>query len=192
MLDLAQLAREVSLMRPLLFSLPGVLALTGGCASDSRPPLQVVDHVELERYVGRWYEIARYPAWFQKGCVATTAEYSIRPDGKIRVVNRCRQDSLEGRERKAEAVARVVDPRTNAKLKVSFFWPFEGDYWVIDLDDDYRWAVVGEPRRKYLWILSRTPTMEEAVYGDIVGRLQEQHYDPSRLQRTLQVTAEGT
>lgn len=165
---------------------PSPLFLLMGCASPTYPPLTVVQHVDLERYTGRWFEIARYPAPFQKGCVATTAEYTIRSDGKIRVVNRCRQDSLHGRQRSAEGVARVVEPQTNAKLKVSFFWPFEGDYWIIDLDREYEWAVVGEPRRRYLWILSRTPTLDAAVYKDILSRLPEKQYDPTRLLRTLQ------
>jgi apolipoprotein D and lipocalin family protein len=165
------------------------LVLLMGCASPAYSPLTVVDHVDLERYAGKWYEIARYPAPFQKGCVSTTAEYTIRSDGKIRVVNRCRQDSLHGRQRSAEGVARVVNPQTNAKLKVCFFWPFEGDYWIIDLDDDYRWAVVGEPRRRYLWILSRTPTMAQDVYEDILSSLPARHYDANRLRMTPQAPA---
>ena len=92
----------------------------------------------------------------------------------------------DGRERSIEGVARVVDPITNAKLKVSFFPPFEGDYWIIDLDQDYQWAVVGESGRNVLWILSRTPTMDEAVYAEIVSRLPGTSYDPERLRKTPQ------
>ncbi len=154
--------------------------------AQDKPPLRVVDSVDLQRYLGKWYEIASYPAWFQKGCTASTAEYSLMRDGKIRVVNRCRKESLDGPLKESEGKAEVVDAVTNAKLKVWFFWPFKGNYWIIELDDDYQWAVVGEPKRKYLWILSRTPTMKDKVYGDILSRLPQKGYDPARLQRTAQ------
>lgn len=151
-----------------------------GCAG--RPePLPVVEHVNLERYLGTWYEIARYPAPFQEGCTATTATYSLREDGEIRVMNRCHVGSPSGELREAEGRARVVDPETNAKLEVTFFWPFWGDYWILALDDEYRWSLVGEPRRKYLWILSRTPVMSEETYRAILQRLPALGYDPDRL-----------
>ena len=159
-----------------------------GCAATAKdqPPLTVVDSVDLERYLGKWYEIASYPAWFQKGCTASTAEYSLLPDGKIRVVNRCRKDRPDGPLKESKGKAEIVDTATNAKLKVWFFWPFKGNYWIIDLDPDYKWAVVGEPSREYLWILSRTPTMDEAVYQGILKRLPQKGYDPARLLRTDQ------
>jgi apolipoprotein D and lipocalin family protein len=149
-------------------------------------PLEVVDSVDLDRYLGTWYEIASYPMYFQKGCTATTATYSLRDDGLIKVVNRCRKDSLDGKLKEAVGRARVVDPETNAKLEVSFFGPFWGDYWIIDLDPDYQWAVVGGAKRKYLWILSRTPQMDTALFNEIVGRLPAKGYDPDQLNRTLQ------
>ena len=155
-----------------------------GCAGN-RAPLETVASVDLERYLGKWYEIASYPAWFQKGCTAATAEYALLPDGRIRVVNRCRKGGPEGPIKKAEGKAEVVDTNTNAKLKVWFFWPFKGNYWIIDMDDNYQWVVVGEPSRKYLWILSRTPTMEKAVYRDITARLPQKGYDPEKLRRTV-------
>ena len=160
-----------------------------GCAATAKdkPPLTVVDSVDLERYLGKWYEIASYPAWFQKGCSGSTAEYSLLPDGKIQVVNRCRKDSLDGPLKESKGKAEVAETATNAKLKVWFFWPFKGNYWIIDLDPDYRWAVVGEPSRKYLWILSRTPTLAEAVYQGILERLKDKGYDPARLRKTAQV-----
>ena len=150
-------------------------------------PLPVVNAVDLNRYLGKWYEIASYPAWFQKGCTGSTAEYSLLPDGKIRVINRCRKGSLYGSLKESQGKAEIVDTVTNAKLKVWFFWPFKGNYWIIDLDPDYQWAVVGEPSRKYLWILSRTPTMDETVYQEILERLPQKGYDPSRLSRTVQI-----
>ena len=154
--------------------------------AENRPPLDVVDSVDLNRYLGKWYEIASYPAWFQKGCTASMAEYSLLPDGKIRVVNSCRKNNLDGKLKQSKGTAEVVDPTTNAKLKVWFLWPFKGNYWIIDLDPDYQWAVVGEPRRKYLWILSRTQRMDEALYRNILSRLPHKGYDPSRLSKTLQ------
>ncbi len=163
-------------------------ALPAPSTAGERARLETVPAVDLDRYLGRWYEIASYPAWFQRGCTASTAEYSRRPDGAIRVVNRCRKGALGGKPKVAEGKAVVVDPIRNAKLEVSFFWPFSGDYWIIDLDQEYGWAVVGEPRRNYLWILSRTPTMDEATYQAIVSRLPDKGYDPGKLRRTLQPT----
>jgi apolipoprotein D and lipocalin family protein len=155
-------------------------------------PLEVVESVDLERYLGRWYEIASYPMFFQRGCTATTADYSLREDGLIKVINSCRKGSLDGKLKQAKGKAKVVDTATNAKLKVSFFGPFWGDYWIIDLDPDYRWAVVGGPKRKYLWILSRTPQMDEALYEEIISRLPAKGYDPKRLNRTTQPQAGDT
>jgi len=148
--------------------------------------LRTVQHVDLTRYMGTWYEIASFPQWFQRGCVASTATYSFRADGGVDVVNRCHKERLDGEEISATGRARVADPATNAKLKVSFFRPFWGDYWIVDLGADYEFAVVGHPSRDYLWILSRRPTMDEAVYEGILVRLKAQGYDTGRLQRTLQ------
>lgn len=176
-------------MRPefLLFAcLP--IAMVWGCSQAKHPPLEVVSHVDVQRYVGRWYEIARYPNRFEKGCVAVTAEYTPRSDGKITVVNAARDKTLDGPVRSIKGKAWVVDKTTNAKLKVQFFWPFSGNYWIIDLDKDYRWAVVSEPRRNVLWILSRTPQLDEAVYGQIVSRLKEKGFDPGRLEKIAQPT----
>lgn len=129
----------------------------------STSPLNTVDNVDLRRYTGKWYEIARYPNRFQRNCQSdTTAIYTLRDDGKVQVVNACREKN--GNLTIARGTAKVVDKKTNAKLKVTFLWPFYGDYWVIGLSPDYRYAIVGEPSRKYLSILSRTPSMEEATY----------------------------
>jgi apolipoprotein D and lipocalin family protein len=156
------------------------LGLGGGCGA-FYPPLSVVEYVDLDRYAGRWYEIARYPNSFERGCVGVTADYTPRDDGRIEVVNTCFESSLEGPERVIRGSARVADVTTNAKLKVTFFWPFEGDYWIIDLDEDYSYAVVGGPRRSFLWILSRTPQMDEDTYADIIDSLPSFGYDPDRL-----------
>lgn len=165
-----------------------------GCAGSTTerlrlPPLETVAHVDLSRYLGTWYEIASFPQSFQRGCTATTATYTLRADGEIDVLNRCRQGSLDGQEKTARGRARVVDASTNAKLEVSFFRPFWGDYWIIDLAADYAYAVVGHPGRDYLWILSRTPTMPEPTYQAILARLQGRRYETSRLVRTLQAVS---
>ena len=150
------------------------------------PELRTVPHVDLQRYLGTWYDIASFPQRFQLGCTGTTATYTIRGEGEINVLNRCRKGSLTGKQDSAQGRARVVDPATNAKLKVSFFRPFWGDYWIIDLGANYEYAVVGHPSRDYLWILSRTKTMDSNVYEGILGRLREQGYEVARLKRTQQ------
>ena len=149
-------------------------------------PLETVNHVDLSRYTGQWYEIARYEHRFQKGCVGSKATYSLRDDGKIAVVNECFDKSFSGKLRSAKGKAWVVDKDTNARLKVSFFWPFAGDYWIIDLGENYEYAVIGHPNRKYLWILSRTPEMDKNVYNEILVRLEKQDYDTTKLLKSAQ------
>lgn len=172
-------------MRNIALSLLMVCGLANaGCLSMFYPELIVVENVEVERYMGTWYEIARYPNTFQNAeCNNTTAEYTLNDDGTVKVVNRC---GPTGVEQSIEGTARVVDPATNAKLKVRFFGPFEGNYWIIDLDPDYQWAVVGDPSRLFLWVLSRSPTMDPAVYQDILSRLPDKQFNPERLRITLQ------
>ena len=154
-------------------------ALLASCASG--PPPSTVPSVDLARYAGPWHEIESFPNWFQRGCAATKATYTPQPDGKIRVVNTCER---RGRPVSIEGTARVVPGSNNAKLKVSFFRPFEGDYWILDLDPSYRWAAVGHPNRKFLWILSRTPQLDPALRASIRARLAAQGYDISRLRPT--------
>jgi len=165
----------------------------GGCASTtterlSLSPLQTVAHVDLATYLGTWHEIASFPQSFQRGCTATTATYTLRDDGELTVLNRCRLGSPDGEEKVVSGRARVVDRATNAKLEVSFFRPFWAPYWVIDLAPDYSYAVVGHPSRDYLWILSRTSKMADVTYQTIVARLRAQGYDTTRLVRTLQAS----
>lgn len=148
--------------------------------------LQSVAHVDLARYAGRWYEIARLPFSKQEGCFASTATYSLRPDGRIDVLNECRQGAFDGKPRKVKGVAKVVEPATGSKLKVQFFWPFWGDYWVIALDENYQYAMVGEPRRRYLWILSRTPELGERTYQELVKAAEAQGYSLAQLTKTPQ------
>lgn len=166
-------------------------ALLSGCATTTSrldlPPVQTVPRVDLQRYLGTWYEWASFPQRFQKGCTGSTATYSLKPGGgEVEVVNRCRLGSLEGEEKVARGRARVVDDETNAKLEVSFFGPFWGAYWIIQLDPDYRYAVVGHPSRDYLWILSRTPAVDEALFAEITEQLKADGFPLDRLQRTVQ------
>lgn len=127
---------------------------------------------------------------FAKNCTGVTADYSLREGGGISVVNRCYKGALDGKLKEARGRAKVVDPETNAKLKVSFFGPFWGNYWILELDPDYQWVVVGEPKRKYLWILSRTPSLDKETLDEILSRLPEKGYSSDRLQWTLQAEAE--
>ena len=134
------------------------VALTRRASRARYAPLATVPYVDLDRYLGRWYEIARLPAGFERGCTAVTAAYGRLPDGSISVRNECAKGHPGGKVKRAEGRATVADPATNAKLKVSFFWPFSGDYWILALDEEaYQWALVGEPGREYLWLLSRAP-----------------------------------
>ena len=149
-------------------------------------PLEVVSYVDLQRYLGKWYEIATIPQRFQKGCVGVTAEYSLRKNGDIQVVNTCVQGTLDGAVRTVRGRAWVVDKTTNAKLRVRFFWPFSGAYWIIGLDADYQWAVVGHPNRNYLWILSRSPQMDDALYNGLLQTIAGKGYDLTRIQKTAQ------
>ncbi len=151
----------------------------------AQAPLATVAHVDLTRYAGQWYEIARYPNRFERKCDRNvTATYTLRPGGRIGVENACLRS--DGSRTVARGWARVADPQSSAKLKVTFFWPFFGNYWILDLSPDYRYAVVGEPGRNYLWILSRTPQMDPELYAGITSRLAGKGYDAARLVRVRQ------
>ena len=151
-------------------------------------PLKTVDSVDLQRYAGDWYEIARYPNRSQRDCDSDVhVRYMLQGSGKISVRNECRK--ANGKPDIANGIAKVVDAKSNAKLKVTFFWPFYADYWIIDLDPRYRYAVVGEPGRKYLWILSRSKELDQESYRHILQRVAENGYDPSKLVKTKQSLA---
>lgn len=148
------------------------------------PPVRSVGVLDLARYAGKWYEIAAFPMFFQRNCIGeTTAEYAAKEDGELSVTNRCRTEN--GFD---QAVGRTWVPVTNrtAELKVSFFWPFSSDYWVIGLDKAYRWAVVGNPNRKYLWILSRTPKLSRGEIDQALQAARNEGYDLSPLKYTPQ------
>ena len=164
-----------------------LLLIAAGQVRADLPALQTVPHVDLNRYLGVWYEIATIPQRFQKGCTGVTATYSLRPDGKIDVINQCCKDSLNGKHKQVHGKAWVTDTVSNAKLKVQFFWPFSGAYWIIELDGNYQYAVVGHPNRNYLWILCRKPRMDEGLYDSLLARIRDVHgYDINKIKKTLQ------
>ena len=146
-------------------------------------PLKTVGHVELEKYLGKWYEIAKFPHGFENGCTDVTAEYSLRDDGKISIVNSCTKD---GHPKTAEGIASIDDKESNAKLEVQFQWPFSGKYWIIALAPDYSYAVVGHPNRKYLWILNRKPVMDSMTYNHLVLVAASRGFDIRKLVKTVQ------
>lgn len=149
--------------------------------------LKTVPYVDLDKYSGKWFEIASFPQFFQKGCHCTTAKYSLSEKGYVIVENRCNRDSVNGKQSYIKGKAFVVKNSGNAKLKVQFFWPFKGKYWIIDLADDYSYAVISHPNKKYLWILSRTSKMNDLTYQQIISRLKQKGFDITKLQITEQL-----
>ena len=186
--------KSVCLAASILFcsTLSYAQASGGAQTSHASGPLTTIASLDVPRYIGTWYEIAKYPNWFQKKCVAETkAEYRLQAGGSVQVINRCRRENGDIDEAIGEA--RQIGPSTSAKLKVRFApaWlsllPFVwGDYWVVDLDDSYQLVAVAEPKREYLWVLSRTPKVEPGVYEALLGRLKGQGFDLSRLELTKQ------
>lgn len=151
--------------------------------STKNKKLKTVPVVDLEKYLGKWYEIAAFPQKFEKGCTFTTAEYSLKEDGKIEIKNSCIKD---GQYSEAIGEASVDDKNSKAKLDVSFFWPFSGKYWIIALAPDYSYAVVGHPNRKYLWILNRKPKMDSMTYNHLVLLAAGKGFDIRKLVKTVQ------
>jgi len=150
-------------------------------------PLKTVPAVDVPRYMGTWYEIAKYPNWFQKKCASSTqATYTLQANGQVQVLNRCKTDKGEWSE--ALGAARQIGGATSPQLKVRFapawlsFIPLVwGDYWIIDLDPDYQWVAVSEPQREYLWILSRSPQMPAGTYQALLGKLEKLGFDLQRI-----------
>jgi apolipoprotein D and lipocalin family protein len=176
-------APKTALRYSLMFFVPLCLMTIFGASAQ---PLQTVPSVDLAKYMGTWYEIASFPQRFQKGCCCTTAEYALSEKGHVVVMNRCRKGGPDGKKTMVKGKAFVVEGTNNAKLKVQFFWPFKGDYWIIDLATDYSYAVVSHPKRNYLWILSRSPQLDPATYAAILLRLKNQQLDTGKLVMTPQ------
>ncbi len=174
----------------------GILLVSAGpsqvMAQQSDQSVKAIASLEVPRYQGTWYEIAKFPNWFQKKCISNTkATYTAKPDGNLRVLNSCKTASGETSE--AEGLARQIGAKDSPKLEVRFapawlsFLPLVwGDYWVIDLDPQYQLAVVSDPRREYLWVLSRTPQLDPKVYEEVLSRLQQQQFDTHKLELTPQ------
>lgn len=162
-----------------------VFTYASACSMKKDVP-QVVPYVDLARYAGKWYEIASYPVSFQKDCFCIMAEYTATDKGYIKVYNSCRKGGTNGSMSSISGKAFPVKGTNNAKLKVQFFWPFRAPYWIIGLADDYSWAIVSGPSRKYLWILSRTPVMEEATYQMLLSKLKNEGFDLTRLKKGVQ------
>lgn len=177
--------------RPLACLLIAAAVTLAACsgAAGQETGLQPAKPVDLKLYLGRWYELARYDMVFERGCEGVTAEYAMRPDGLVRVLNTCRKGAPNGPVKTAEGRARIVEGSEGAKLKVAFFGPFWADYWVLDRADDYSWAIVGEPSGKYLWILSRDATPGDDAVAALVARVRALGYDTDRLHMTIQPPA---
>lgn len=183
-------------MKPFSFKITvlllAIMALVG-CVNTKKNMVntETVKQLDLERYLGQWYEIARFPNSFEKNLVGVTAHYSMRDDGKIKVVNRGYKNSLTGPLSEAVGKAKIPNPNEPAKLKVAFFWIFYADYFVMELDqEDYQWAVIGSKSDQYLWILSRTPQMEQSLYNGLIEKIKARGYDISKLYLVPQKTTE--
>lgn len=180
-----------SLLVLMLLTSVGVSSFADAQTSDSQAVKTIIS-LDVPRYLGTWYEIAKFPNWFQKKCASNTkAVYSIRADGNLRVLNSCK--TAEGELSEAEGAARQIGAKDSPKLEVRFapawlsFLPLVwGDYWVIDLDSQYQVAAVSDPRREYLWVLSRTPQLDPKIYEDLLQRLKQQQFDVRKLELTAQ------
>lgn len=179
-------------MLTMLTAIFSLLAISASAQVKPAGPLQSVPSVDLKRYAGKWYEIAKYPNRFQKKCVGnTTANYTLKDNGRIEVRNEC--VLKDGKTEVAIGEAKINDKNTNSKLKVRFapgalsWLPFVwANYWIIDLDPDYEYVAIGEPKRNYFWILSRKPTMNDSTYQNILRRAEAMGFDPARVEKTPQ------
>ena len=153
----------------------------------SQSPMKTVEGVDLKRYMGTWYEIARFPHSFEKGLVGVTATYNLKKNGKVEVLNQGYKDSLSGKLKKAKGFAKIPNPNEPGRLMVYFFWPFGGEYLILDLDENYQYVLVGSSSLKYLWILSRKPQMDELVYNKLVEKARDLGFDVSKLSKVEQL-----
>ncbi len=166
-----------------LVSLFGIFVFHACSSTQHIDKMDIVQDVDLKRYAGTWYEIARFPHRFEKDLVGVTATYNLLDNGRIEVINQGYKYRLDGELKKAVGKAKVPDPALAGHLKVSFFWFFYADYFILELDqENYQYVLIGSSSDKYLWILSRTPEMDEAIYDMLVSRAKELNYDISKLE----------
>lgn len=170
---------------PIIISLGLLSMMLLACSTPK--DLEVVQQVDIKKYQGTWYEIARFPNSFEKKLERVSATYTIRDDGKIDVYNKGFLIDEPTKEKNIKGVAWVPDAQSPAKLKVRFFWPFAGDYWILALDKDYRYALVGDPSRKYLWILGREKTLDDSIIKQLSEIAKEKGFDVSRLSKVKQM-----
>lgn len=170
----------------------GIFSSQATAQAADAAPVKTIASLDVPRYLGTWYELAKFPNWFQKKCVGNTkAEYSLRPDGNLKVLNSCK--TANGEVSDAEGTARQIGAKDSPRLEVRFapewlsFLPMVwGDYWVVDLDPQYQVAAVSDPKREYLWVLSRTPQLDSRIYDDLLLRLKQQQFDVRKLELTIQ------
>ncbi|MDD2965211.1 MAG: lipocalin family protein [Bacteroidales bacterium] len=156
------------------------LMLGVGCQTGMEP-VTTVNEVDLMRYSGRWYEIARYPNRFQKNCFCSTADYTLSADGVVEVVNSCRKNAPNGPLRSIKGKAFTVEGWNNARLKVQFFWPIKAPYWIVALDNNYQWAVVSGPSRRYLWILAREQQPADSTIRRVLDWMEQNSFPVDKL-----------
>lgn len=186
------LALHSSALAGAVFVILGIASTQVSAQVPDPAAVKTIASLDVPRYLGTWYEIAKFPNWFQKKCVSNTkAVYSERPDGNLKVLNSCK--TANGELSEAEGSARQIGAKDSPKLEVRFapewlsFLPWVwGDYWVIDLDPQYQVAAVSDPKREYLWVLSRTPQLDSRVYDDLLQRLKQQQFDVRKLEITTQ------
>lgn len=174
-------------MRVLYTLIIATLLLTLGCtAGKKQHTMHPTKDINVEQFMGTWYEIARFPHKFERNLVGVTASYRLKKNGKVEVINRGYENTLDGKPKKAKAFAKIPNPDETGRLKVYFFWPFGADYLVLDIDEDYTWALIGSSSPDYLWILSRTPQLPNDTYKKIVQKAKSIGYDVSKLETVKQ------
>ena len=167
--------RKTAILFLILFS------FTNSIAQNTKIDKTVVEDFDIQKYLGTWYEIARYDHYFERDLVGVTANYSFRSDGKLNVINRGYENNLNGKKTEAIGKAKIPNKNIAAKLKVSFFWFFYADYFVLELDKNYQWAIVGSKSDKYLWILSRTPQISKTQYQYLLNLITKRGYSTKDL-----------
>ena len=161
-----------------------LLAMVSLLSCKSTEELATVDKVDIEKYAGTWYEIARLPNSFEKGLKCVTANYSLKDNGRIMVLNKGYASEPKGKWKTAKGTAWVPDKEYPGRLRVSFFWPFAGNYYILALDENYQYALVGDPSRKYLWVLARSLSLDASIYTQLMDHAKKNGFD---IQQVLKI-----